>query len=127
MGWRHEGVLNQSTYKIWKQSNKDVASYRENDEVSADADVTMTKPTIVSPPPPYVLRTGHTITKNNNSSVQTLFLFWIQICWIQRSYYVEIHRLIYHTNKSNVYIIVDIKSITTNISNKDFYVDIKTV
>ena len=30
--------LYQSTYKIWKQSNKDFASYRENDEVSADAD-----------------------------------------------------------------------------------------
>ena len=26
-----------STYKIWKQSDKDILSYRENDEVSADA------------------------------------------------------------------------------------------
>ena len=30
--------LYQSTYKIWKQSDKDFLSYRENDEVSADAD-----------------------------------------------------------------------------------------
>ena len=29
--------LYQSTYKIWKQSDKDFVSYRENDEVSADA------------------------------------------------------------------------------------------
>ena len=29
--------LYQSTYKIWKQSDKDFLSYRENDEVSADA------------------------------------------------------------------------------------------
>ena len=29
--------LYQSTYKIWKQSNMDFLSYRENDEVSADA------------------------------------------------------------------------------------------
>ena len=28
--------LYQSTYKIWKQSDKDFLSYRENDEVSAD-------------------------------------------------------------------------------------------
>ena len=28
--------LYQSTYKIWKQSNKDFLSYRVNDEVSAD-------------------------------------------------------------------------------------------
>ena len=27
----------QSTYKIWKQSDKDCLSYRENDEMSADA------------------------------------------------------------------------------------------
>ena len=27
----------QSTYKIWKQSDKGFLSYRENDEVSADA------------------------------------------------------------------------------------------
>ena len=27
----------QSTYNIWKQSDKDFLSYRENDEVSADA------------------------------------------------------------------------------------------
>ena len=27
----------QSTYKIWKQSNKDFSSYQENDEISADA------------------------------------------------------------------------------------------
>ena len=27
-----------ATYKIWKQSDKDFLSYRENDEVSADAD-----------------------------------------------------------------------------------------
>ena len=27
----------QSTYKIWKQSDKDFLSYRLNDEVSADA------------------------------------------------------------------------------------------
>ena len=30
--------LYQSTYKIWKQSDKDFLSYGENDEVSADAD-----------------------------------------------------------------------------------------
>ena len=30
--------LYQSTYKIWKQSDTDFLSYRENDEVSADAD-----------------------------------------------------------------------------------------
>ena len=30
--------LYQSTYKIWKQSDKEFLSYRENDEVSADAD-----------------------------------------------------------------------------------------
>ena len=29
--------LYQSTYNIWKQSDKDFLSYRENDEVSADA------------------------------------------------------------------------------------------
>ena len=29
--------LYQSTYKIWKQSDKDFLSYRENDEMSADA------------------------------------------------------------------------------------------
>ena len=29
--------LYQSTYKIWKQSDKDCLSYRENDEVSAAA------------------------------------------------------------------------------------------
>ena len=29
--------IQQSTYKIWKQSDKDFLSYRENDEVSADA------------------------------------------------------------------------------------------
>ena len=29
--------LYQSTYKIWKQSDKVFLSYRENDEVSADA------------------------------------------------------------------------------------------
>ena len=29
--------LYQSTYKIWKQSDKDFLSYRENGEVSADA------------------------------------------------------------------------------------------
>ena len=29
--------LYQSTYKIWKQSDKDFLGYRENDEVSADA------------------------------------------------------------------------------------------
>ena len=29
--------LYQSTYKIWKQSDKDFLSYRENDEVSADS------------------------------------------------------------------------------------------
>ena len=29
--------LYQSTYKIWKQSVKDFLSYRENDEMSADA------------------------------------------------------------------------------------------
>ena len=28
----------QSTYKIWKQSDKDLLSCRENDEVSADVD-----------------------------------------------------------------------------------------
>ena len=33
----HRGWLYQSTYKIWKQSDKDFLSYRENDEVSADA------------------------------------------------------------------------------------------
>ena len=27
----------QPTYKIWKQSDKDFLSYRENDEMSADA------------------------------------------------------------------------------------------
>ena len=33
------GILSISiaTYKIWKQSDKDFLSYRENDEVSADA------------------------------------------------------------------------------------------
>ena len=30
--------LYQSTYNIWKQSDKDFLSYRENDEMSADAD-----------------------------------------------------------------------------------------
>ena len=35
---RHPLTLYQSTYKIWKQSDKDFLSYRENDEVSADAD-----------------------------------------------------------------------------------------
>ena len=29
--------LYQSTYKIWKQSDKDVLSYLENDEMSADS------------------------------------------------------------------------------------------
>ena len=29
--------LYQSTYKIWQQSDKDFLSYRENDEMSADA------------------------------------------------------------------------------------------
>ena len=29
--------LCQSTYKIWKQSDKEFLSYRENDEMSADA------------------------------------------------------------------------------------------
>ena len=29
--------INLHTYKIWKQSDKDFLSYRENDEVSADA------------------------------------------------------------------------------------------
>ena len=29
--------LYQSTYEIWKQSDKDFLSYRENNEVSADA------------------------------------------------------------------------------------------
>ena len=33
----------QSTYKIWKQSDKDFVSYCENDEMSADG-VTTTKP-----------------------------------------------------------------------------------
>ena len=42
-GWAHlasqaSSHLYQSTYKIWKQSDKDFLSYRENDEVSADAD-----------------------------------------------------------------------------------------
>ena len=37
--WAHlSSHLYQSTYKIWKQSDKDFLSYRENDEVSADAD-----------------------------------------------------------------------------------------
>ena len=31
------GHIYQSTYKIWKQSDEDFLSYRENDEVSADA------------------------------------------------------------------------------------------
>ena len=30
--------LFQSTYKIWIQSDKDSLSFRENDEMSADAD-----------------------------------------------------------------------------------------
>ena len=34
---RQSSHLYQSTYKIWKQSDKDFLSYRENDEVSADA------------------------------------------------------------------------------------------
>ena len=40
--WPHLSQLSshlyQSTYQIWKQSEKDFLSYRENDEVSADAD-----------------------------------------------------------------------------------------
>ena len=35
--WGPEGGLYQSTYKMWKQSDKDFLSYCENDEVSADA------------------------------------------------------------------------------------------
>ena len=31
------GHLYQSTYKIWKQSDKDFLSYRENEEASTDA------------------------------------------------------------------------------------------
>ena len=31
------GILYQSTYKIWKQSDEDFLSYLENNEVSADA------------------------------------------------------------------------------------------
>ena len=35
-GLKHHHFIS-FTYKIWKQSDKDFVSYRENDEVSADA------------------------------------------------------------------------------------------
>ena len=57
----------QSTYKIWKQSDKDFINYRENDEVSADAALGWLNHSILPPPPEYI-RMGDT-TRSSRSPV----------------------------------------------------------
>ena len=53
----------QSTYKILKQSYKDFLSYRENDEVSVDADAAAAERRLSHSIPQYVLRTGDTMIR----------------------------------------------------------------
>ena len=89
--------LYQSTYKIWKQSDKDFLSYRENDEVSADAAADSERRLNHSIPRTYFVRgikAKHSLKLTflwNDNICEIIFLILLHFPWHKYKMYYNVH------------------------------------